>query len=71
MFKVNYEGKELNVEIVQDAYISYQSWSPNPNNWVKIDGRIDGKDCTLLYKWDGEQGLEDIDYNNPYDVDFR
>lgn len=70
MLKVNFEGKELSVKVVQDAYISYQSWSTEPNNWVVIDGVIDNKDCKLLYKWDGETELEDIDYNSPYDIEF-
>jgi hypothetical protein len=70
MLKVNFEGRELDVNITQDAYISYQSWSNAPNNWVAIDGEIDGKSCKLLYKWDGESELDTIDYSNPYDIEF-
>lgn len=70
MLKVNFEEKNLNVEVTQDAYISHQSWSSEPNNWVAINGNIDGKDCKLLYKWDGEQELESIDYSKPYDIEF-
>lgn len=70
MLKVNYEGKKLDVEVKQDAYISYQSQSTEPNNWVAIDGAIDRAECKLLYKWDGETELEDLDYSNPFDIEF-
>lgn len=70
MLKVNFEGEKLNVNVTQDAYISYQSWSNEPNNWVQIDGNIDNKTCQLLYKWDGESELDTINYNNPYDIKF-
>lgn len=70
MLKVNFEGKELDINVVQDAYISYQSWSTEPNNWLVIDGSVDKKDCKLLYKWDGKQELESIDYSKPYDIEF-
>lgn len=70
MLKVNFEGKDLNVNVTQDAYISYQSWSSEPNNWLQIDGLIDNEECQILYKWDGETELDTIDYNTPYDIKF-
>ena len=70
MLKVNYDGMKLNVEVTQDAYISYQSWSPEPNNWVVINGNINSTECRLLYKWDGETDLEDLDYSNPFGIEY-
>lgn len=65
--KIDFE-KDINV--IQDAYIGYQSWSNEPNNWVVVDGtfKINNKTCKLLYQWDGESELDTIDYNNPYDI---